>query len=149
MQRSSFFSKGRLLYAVDRLEYYALLMARAPYSRARVSQTTTTVLNYTDSISIGISIFTGFIDGSFQAGNVSLCRSNMMLEAHIFELLHTAIVNSDANRTVYLATRVLKHMNDSLFYCYYSGKETYTTMNEYLKINSAADINYNLLYKTG
>jgi len=151
MQRASLFSKSRILKAVDRLEYYALLMARAPYAQAKtkVQQSAPAVLNYTDSLSIGISIFTGFVDGSFQAGNVSACRQNMMLEAHIFELLHTAIVNDDANRTVYLATRALKHMNDSLFYCYYSGKETYTTMTEYLQINSAADIYYNLLYKTG
>jgi hypothetical protein len=93
--------------------------------------------NRTDPIAIAISIFTGFVDGSFQAKNVSACRKNMLLEANILRMLSDEIRDEDENRTVYLLTRLLKHLHPSMFHCYYSGKETVATFNKYMEINSA------------
>lgn len=55
MQRESLY-KARILTAVSNLEYYARLMA---------TSTASTIVNRTDPVSIGISIFTGLVDGSF------------------------------------------------------------------------------------
>lgn len=51
-------------------------------------------------------------------------------------MLQDEIADNNENRTVYLLTRVLKHLHPTLFHCYYSGKETYETMLLYLQINS-------------
>jgi len=62
MQREPLY-KARVLSAVSNLEYYARLMARSPV----VGHPDPLPTNRTDPISRVISIFTGFVDGSFQA----------------------------------------------------------------------------------
>ncbi len=61
MQRESL-TKARVLESINQLEYYARLMARNPPT---VSAEVPAVSNRTDSLSRLISVFTGFVDGSF------------------------------------------------------------------------------------
>jgi hypothetical protein len=84
-------------------------------------------LNKTDTFSRGISAFTGLLDGSFNAKNITLCRNSLILFSSSISNLSIAISNNDQNNTVYYSTRALKYTHPSLFHCYYAGKETYTT----------------------
>jgi len=98
----------------------------------------------------GISIFTGFIDGSFRAGNTSFCRKNLKLFTAYFSNTTDAImVTKNENRTVWYLTRVLKYMHPSSFHCYFAGKETYLSFYKYLTATSVKDLMYNVVYKTG
>lgn len=47
-----------------------------------------------DVITTGISIFTGFIDGSFRARNTSFCRKNLKLYTGSFSNASDAIFNT-------------------------------------------------------
>jgi len=105
--------------------------------------------NRTDVLTRVISAATGFIDGSFQAKNTSLCRKNLLIFSFLLTNLTTAISKEDENNTVYYSTRLLKYMHPCLYHCYFAEKETEATYNQYLTINSEEDIYYNALYKTG
>ncbi|CDW83524.1 UNKNOWN [Stylonychia lemnae] len=111
--------------------------------------TATNITNRTDPLSRFISVMTGFVDGSFQAKNTSLCRKNLLKVSNLLNNLTTAVQKTDENNTVYYSTRLLKYMHPSLFHCYYAEKEAENTLNQYLEINSGEDISYNALYKTG
>lgn len=103
-----------------------------------------------DYITSGISIFTGFIDGSFRAGNTSSCRKSLKLYTGSFSNATDAIFDyRDENQTVWYLTRTLKYMHPSAFHCYYAGKETSTSFYHYLTATSWKDIMYNVVYKTG
>jgi hypothetical protein len=74
---------------------------------------------------------------------------NLMVLSRIFLDLSYYISVNNENRTVYYSSRALKYMHPSLFHCYYAGKETWLTFLSYLDLNSAKDISYNMMYKTG
>ena len=96
-----------------------------------------------------ISAFTGFIDGSFKAGNTSYCRKNLLKESYSVSNLTEYIDNVNERKIVYYSTRMLKYMHPSLYHCYYAGKETYEAYAMYQELTSARDILYNLVYQTG
>ena len=103
-----------------------------------------------DYITTGISIFTGFVDGSFRARNTSSCRKSLKLYTGSFSNATEAIFDDrDENKTVWYLTRTLKYMHPSAFHCYYAGKETSISFYHYLTATSWKDIMYNVVYKTG
>eukprot|EP00347_Sterkiella_histriomuscorum_P009733 403340092 len=133
-----------LVKSLDQMQYYVRLLAQGPIVSAN-----STSLNRTDIFSRLISSFTGFVDGSFRAKNISMCRASLILFANSIQNLSTAISANNENRTVFYATRALKYVHPSAFHCYYSGKETAATYQQYREINSPKDVSYNAIYKTG
>lgn len=131
MQRESLY-KERVIDGIKQIEYYARLMAKKPPKQPEIIYPK----NRTDPFSRFISSVTGFIDGGFQARNTSLCRKNMIVFANIMNKLSESIYWEDENNTVYFSTRALKYVHPCMFHCYFSGKETVQTLNEYLMINS-------------
>lgn len=93
--------------------------------------------NRTDFFTRIISASTGFVDGSFKAKNISLCRMNLITFANIMQNLSKAVSDGNENRTLYYSTRALKYMHPCLFHCYYAERETEATYHQYLQINSA------------
>jgi hypothetical protein len=102
-----------------------------------------------DYVTYGISLFTGFLDGSFKAANTSACRSSLKKITGSFANMTLAVKDDDQNETVWYSTRVLKYFHPSLFHCYFAGKETYLSFESYIFNASLKDILYNLIYKTG
>ena len=84
MQRASF----DVIKLTSYLEYYANL--DDDYN----SRPTNVKANDQDVVTIGISIFTGFIDGSFRAGNTSYCRKNLKLYTGSFSNATDALFNT-------------------------------------------------------
>lgn len=78
-----------------------------------------------DYVTLGISVFTGFLDGSFRAGNTSSCRKALKFMTGSFANATVSLIALNENRTVWYSTRVLKYLHPSCFHCYYAGKETY------------------------
>ena len=102
-----------------------------------------------DYVTMFVSALSGFIDGSFNAQNTSLCRRSLLYLSRSTSNATKSILAGNENRTVYYSTRILKWMHPSAFHCYYAGKETIDTIRRYLRVNSWKDVMYNLVYKMG
>ncbi len=102
--------------------------------------------NPNDYLTFSISIFTGFIDGAFNAPNTSYCRASLLKFSGALENTTEGVKDRDENDTVWYSTRMLKYFHPSAFHCYYAGKEAYLTAELYVEITSWKDIMYNLIY---
>ena len=105
--------------------------------------------NKTDYFKLIVSAFTGFVDGSFNAQNISGCRAAVTKLTQAMINTTLALESHDNNRSLYYSTRILKWTHPSLYHCYYAGKETYLSFEGYITLDSYKDITYNVVYKTG
>ena len=152
MQRGSLFEESILEGSFMPPGFSKLSSGKRMLANIFVTNTTTSTKNLTNNTSVFsrvISGFTGFVDGSFNAKNITNCRNSLFLFVASLQNMSTAINNNDENNTVYYSTRALKYFHPSAFACYYSGKETYETYVQYSEINNPKDVSYNAMYKTG
>lgn len=149
MQRESLVVASSLNRLTSYLEYYASLddLNSGNPKPTRVDLDWTSPQDYVTTV---ISLFTGFVDGSFRASNTSSCRKSLKLYTASFSNATRALfVDGNENATLWYWTRVLKYTHPSAFHCYFAGKETGVTFYQYASFTSAKDIGYNVVYKTG
>ena len=126
MQRASLYVKDTLKN-MEMPKGFIKLMSKSQKNLVAATTAKPVYLNNTSAFSRIISGFTGLVDGSFKAKNITNCRNSLILLAGSLQNMSIAMNNSDENNTVYFATRGLKYFHPSAFACYYSGRETYET----------------------
>ncbi len=82
----------------------------------------------------------GFVDGGFYGQNTSYCNLALIEFEEDITNFTLAIEAGDMNNSVYYGAYILRYFNPFAFHCYYAGKETYVTFEEYLLFNSWAQI---------
>ena len=148
MQRESLAVAHSLNRLTSYLEYFASLDDISPTTTA--NRVTLDWSSPQDYVSTAISLFTGFVDGSFRASNTSSCRKSLKLyTSTISNATQALFFDQNENATLWYWTRVLKYTHPAAFHCYFAGKETGVSFYRYASYTSVKDIGYNVVYKTG